>query len=95
MGVEKKNNINEMGKVSIIEPNSVRIGIKSGVIQIEFGQNEDAEEHEERFTASSRVRLNPKYLKPFIIKMLEAGMEYEKTFKTDIGFTSFWNAYKD
>ena len=95
MGEEKKNNINEMGRVSIIEPDSVRIGIKDGVIQIEFGQNEDTEGHGERFTALSRVRLNPKYLKSFIIKMLEAGMEYEKAFKADIGFTAFWTADKD
>ena len=93
--MSEKKNFRVLSDVAVIEPDSVRIGIKDNVIQFEFGQTEQAENHEENFTALSRVRLNPKYLKTFIIKMLEAGMEYEKAFKADIGFTAFWTADKD
>ena len=77
-------------EIQPIEPDSVRIGIKDGVVQFEFGQIEHIDGQEDDFVILSSIRLNPKYLKSFMLKVLETGIEYEKNFRTDIGFTAFW-----
>lgn len=81
--VDKVVNVNQ---VQPVEPDYMRIGIKENAMQFEFGQSKDSNEIE----IVSVVRLNPKYLQQFMVKIVEAGIEYEKKFGTEIGFSTFW-----
>ena len=92
--MEKEKKINTINKVQVIEPDSVRIGIKENAIQLEFGQIEHIDEEQDTLNVLSNVRLSPKYLQYFMIKIVEAGIEYEKNFNVDIGFAPFWKPDK-
>ena len=93
--MEKEKKINTINKVQVIEPDSVRIGIKENAIQLEFGQIEHIDEEQDNLNVLSNVRLSPKYLQYFMIKIVEAGIEYEKNFNVDIGFAPFWKPDKE
>ena len=79
-------------QVQPIEPDSVRIGIKENAIQLEFGQFESSAEEHNDVIITSIIRLNPKYLQQFMLKIAEAGVEYEKKFDADVGFHTFWKS---
>lgn len=68
----------------------MRIGVKENVIQFEFGEMQSVDEQQENLNVLSSIRLNPKYLQNFMLKVVEAGVEYEKIFHVDIGFAPFW-----
>ena len=82
--------VNVIGEINPVEPDSVRIGIEENLVQIEFGKTEHVDKKQNEVRIVSAVRLNPKYLQQFMVKILEAGITYEKTFNEDIGFSTFW-----
>ena len=84
--MRKMKEIVNANEIQPVEPDSVRVGIKENAIQFEFGHILDSDE----IVIASVIRLNPKYLQQFMIKIVEAGIEYEKQFGTDIGFNTFW-----
>ena len=88
--MDKEKKVNTIIKTQVIEPDSVRIGIKENAIQLEFGQIEHLDEEQDNLNILSSIRLSPKYLQHFMIKIMEAGIEYEKNFDVDIGFAPFW-----
>ena len=92
--MSEKEKITTVNQSQIIEPDSVRVGIKENAIQFEFAQtklNDNSHENEEVLVVAN-IRLDPKYLQHFMIAIVEAGIEYEKNFNVDIGFAPFWKS---
>ena len=92
--MSEKEMINTINQAQIIEPDSVRKGIKENAIQFEFAKskrNDDSSNNVE-FLVVANIRLNPKYLQHFMATIVEAGIEYERNFNVDIGFAPFWRS---
>ena len=84
--MSKSRKIVNADNIQPIEPDIVRVGIKENAIQFEFGQAENPD----RIVITSAIRLNPKYLQQFMMRIVESGIAYEKKFDADIGFNTFW-----
>lgn len=65
-----------------VDPDSLRIGMRENIIQLEFGTEDD----NEKFITLAEIRLNPKALKNIIAELFIAGIEYEKNTDTILDF---------
>lgn len=68
--------------------NTLNIILRKEYIQLDFGKNtnKSGENKKDDIHLESSVKINPHMLKPIILYLFKAGVEYEKKTKISIGF---------